>query len=107
MSTAPKPRLNSDQRRAAIVDAAVRLFSERGFRGTTTRELAAAVGVSEPTLYAHFATTRDLYSAIIEQLAHGGMETFLAEIPGPGVAAEADQAIFSWLAHAVLESNSH
>jgi AcrR family transcriptional regulator len=103
MSTAPKTRLNSDQRRAAIVDAAVRLFSEHGFRGTTTRELAAAVGVSEPTLYAHFATKRDLYSAIIEQLAHGGMETFLGEMLGPAFAAEDDQAVFSLLAEAFLD----
>jgi AcrR family transcriptional regulator len=44
------------------------LFSQRGFRGTTTRELAAAVGVSEPVLYQHFPSKRDLYTAIIEHV---------------------------------------
>jgi AcrR family transcriptional regulator len=53
-------------RRDSILEAAIRLFSERGFQGTTTRELAAAVGVSEPVLYQHFPTKSDLYSAIIE-----------------------------------------
>ena len=62
-------RLSSQARRAAILDAAVRLFSEKGFRGVTTRELAAAVGVSEPVLYQHFETKSDLYRAIIEERA--------------------------------------
>ena len=65
-------RLSSQARRAAILDAAVRLFSEKGFRGVTTRELAAAVGVSEPVLYQHFETKRDLYHAIIEERAVQG-----------------------------------
>lgn len=106
-AASPKPRLSSDQRRAAIVDAAVRLFSERGFRGTTTRELAAAVGVTEPVLYAHFATKRELYSAIIEQLAAGGMREALHERLGAAFAAEDDVAVFSTLATAFLEWYAH
>ncbi|MEJ7605565.1 MAG: TetR/AcrR family transcriptional regulator [Bryobacteraceae bacterium] len=65
-------RLNSEDRRASIVDAACLLFAEKGFRGTTTRELAAAVGVTEPILYEHFKTKRDLYSAIIEKKSSQG-----------------------------------
>jgi AcrR family transcriptional regulator len=45
------------------------LFSDKGFRGTTTRALAAALGVTEPVLYQHFRTKRDLYTAIIEAQA--------------------------------------
>lgn len=63
----PTERLTSQARRAAILDAAIRLFSEKGFRGVTTRELAAELGVSEPVLYQHFSTKRDLYRAIIEE----------------------------------------
>lgn len=62
-------RLSSSARRAAILDEAVKLFSEKGFRGVTTRELAAAVGVTEPVLYQHFETKRDLYRALIEEPA--------------------------------------
>ena len=69
-----KHRLSSPERRAAIVDAALHLFAEKGFRGTTTRELAARVGVSEPVLYEHFRTKRDLYAAIIDPKSHEEME---------------------------------
>ncbi len=60
------PRMTGQERRRAILDAAIRLFSERGFRGVTTRELAHTVGVTEPVLYQHFPSKRDLYTAIIE-----------------------------------------
>lgn len=59
-------RLPANERREAIVGAAIGLFAERGFRGVTTRELASAVGVTEPVLYQHFPSKRDLYRAIIE-----------------------------------------
>src|SRR5438105_4735403 len=67
-------RMKSGERRAAIVTEAIRLFAEKGFRGTTTRELAAAVGVTEPVLYQHFKTKRDLYTAIIETKSREGVE---------------------------------
>ena len=59
-------RLSSQNRRTAILAAAIRLFAERGFRGVTTRELAASLGVSEPVLYQHFPSKKELYTAIIE-----------------------------------------
>lgn len=59
-------RLPASERRQAIIKEAIRLFADKGFRGTTTRELAAAVGVSEPVIYQHFAAKKDLYAAIIE-----------------------------------------
>jgi len=62
-------RMKSKERRTAIVRSAIHLFAEKGFRGTTTRELAAALGVTEPVLYQHFRTKRDLYTAIIEAKA--------------------------------------
>ena len=62
-------RLSSPLRRQAIVESALRLFAEHGFRGTTTREIASSVGVSEPILYQHFKTKRDLYDAILNEMA--------------------------------------
>jgi AcrR family transcriptional regulator len=64
-----KIRMKSEERRAAIVQSAIHLFAEKGFRGATTRELAAAAGVTEPVLYQHFGAKSDLYSAIIEAKA--------------------------------------
>jgi AcrR family transcriptional regulator len=59
-------RLPAAERREAIVDAALRVFSEGSYRGTTTAEIAREAGVSEPILYRHFASKRDLYLAAIE-----------------------------------------
>ncbi len=98
-----KPRLTSEERKASIVEAAIRLFAERGFRGTTTRELAAAVGVSEPILYEHFRTKRDLYAAIIETAARSGVEViealkakYLEKQDDLGFFVELASMIFHW-----------
>jgi AcrR family transcriptional regulator len=66
-------RMTSDDRRAAIMEAAIRLFSERGFRGTTTRALADACGVTEPVLYEHFKSKRELFEAIIDVKSREGV----------------------------------
>jgi AcrR family transcriptional regulator len=58
-------RLDSDDRRRAIVNAAVPLFARNGFTGTTTRELAAAAGVSEALLFRHFPSKQSLYREIL------------------------------------------
>src|SRR5882757_7195120 len=57
-------KLSGDERRAAIIKAVRRVFAEQGFDGTTTRELAAAAGVSEALLFKHFPNKEALYSAM-------------------------------------------
>jgi AcrR family transcriptional regulator len=74
IASTSKQRLSSPERRAAIVDAALHLFAEKGFRGATTRELAARVGVSEPVLYEHFRTKSDLYTALIDEKSRRARE---------------------------------
>jgi AcrR family transcriptional regulator len=58
-------RLDSDERRKAIVAATVPLFARKGFAGTTTRELAEAAGISEALLFRHFPTKKLLYGEIL------------------------------------------
>jgi len=58
-------RLDSDERRKAIVAAAVPLFARKGFAGTTTRELAEAAGISEALLFRHFPSKQQLYREIL------------------------------------------
>jgi AcrR family transcriptional regulator len=100
---AHRTRMSSDQRRAAIVEAAVRLFAQDGFRGTTTRKLAQAVGVTEPVLYMHFGTKRDLYSAILEHMAEGEIPPrFEPELTGL-MEARDDRSFFTALATAMLK----
>ncbi len=56
--------MSAEERREAIVAAAVPLFAERGFDAVTTRDIAAAAGVSEALLYRHFASKQHIYEAI-------------------------------------------
>ncbi|MFZ3236430.1 MAG: helix-turn-helix domain-containing protein [Stellaceae bacterium] len=58
-------RLDSDERRKAIVAAAVPLFARKGFAGTTTRELAEAASISEALLFRHFPSKKHLYAEIL------------------------------------------
>lgn len=59
-------RMTGDARRDFILRAAVELFSQRGFNGTTTKEIARASGVSEAMVFRHFANKEELYAAILE-----------------------------------------
>jgi AcrR family transcriptional regulator len=59
-------RLDSDERRKAIVAAAVPLFARKGFAGTTTKELAEAAGISEALLFRHFPSKKHLYGEILQ-----------------------------------------
>ncbi|HBR18511.1 MAG: hypothetical protein A3G39_03300 [Deltaproteobacteria bacterium RIFCSPLOWO2_12_FULL_43_16] len=61
-----KKRFTAEERYAQIVKVAMRLFSQKGFKGTTTREIAKEAGISEAIIFKHFAKKEDLYSAIID-----------------------------------------
>lgn len=57
-------KLSAEERRAAIIMAVRRVFADKGFDGTTTRELADAAGVSEGLLFKHFPNKEALFSAM-------------------------------------------
>lgn len=65
--TGATQRLPAAERRRAIVATAREVFSEGGFRGATTAEIARRAGVSEPILYRHFQCKRDLYLAALTE----------------------------------------
>src|SRR5262249_59796437 len=56
-------------RRQQIIEAAMQVFAQKGFRGTTTRDLASEAGVNEAIIFRYFKTKEELYSAIIEHKA--------------------------------------
>jgi AcrR family transcriptional regulator len=62
-----KQRLPTNERRALIVEAAGRLFGERGYDGTRLDDVAAAAGVTKPILYRHFGDKERLYLALLER----------------------------------------
>src|SRR5271168_1738612 len=79
MRTAAK--MSSEERREAIIKAVRKVFADKGFDGTTTRELARAAGVSEALLFKHFPTKEALFADM--QLAcytgqyHGKLEQLM------------------------------
>ena len=60
-------RLPAAELRARVLDCACRVFSQGSYHGTTTAEIARAAGVTEPILYRHFDSKRDLYLACLDE----------------------------------------
>lgn len=81
-------RLSAEARRASLLESACAVFSGGSYRGTTTAELAAAAGISEPILYRHFKSKRQLYLACLDECWRELRETWeeaIAAEPDPGL----------------------
>ncbi len=81
------------------------LFSSKGFAGTTTKEIALAAGVSEAIIFRHFATKRDLYTAIIEHNIHStGAKQAIAGIDAC-MKRRDDEGLFRLIAKEMIEGH--
>mgnify|MGYP002145074998 CR=1 FL=1 len=69
------------QREDAILDAATRILTNRGFDLMTMDDVATDVGVSKPSLYKHFKSKEELAGECMIRLLDGANET-LAALPG-------------------------
>jgi AcrR family transcriptional regulator len=107
MATAePRQRLPVAERRALIVEAAGRLFGERGYDATRLDEIAAAAGVTKPILYRHFDSKRDLYLALLER-HRADLSGFVAAMPAEGSTEERLRAVLDvWLNYVHTHSYS-
>jgi AcrR family transcriptional regulator len=95
-------RMAGEERRLQILRIAVSLFSQRGFRGTTTKEIAHAAGISEAMVFRHFATKEELYAAILDHKACTvGLED-PCELVSDAVRLKDDRAVFETLAYTAL-----
>jgi TetR/AcrR family transcriptional regulator len=65
--SATRARLSAEERRAAVLETACQIFSKESYHGATTAEIARNAGVTEPILYRHFASKRDLYLACLTE----------------------------------------
>lgn len=61
-----RAKRQAGQTRHQITVAAATLFAERGFHGTSTRDIAEAVGVRQPTIYSHFATKHLILATLVD-----------------------------------------
>jgi TetR/AcrR family transcriptional regulator len=90
-------RMSGEDRRKQLIEVAIDLFSEKGFSGTTTKEIAAAAGVTEAIIFRHFATKQELYKAILDyKCDRNDAEAWLDEIRVL-MDAEDDEGVFRFL----------
>jgi len=106
-SELPKPKarpakMTAAQRRAQIINVSKQLFSQKGFNGTTTKEIAQASGISEAMIFCHFASKEDLYTAIIDQRIQEVGDAFSDE----ALQAQDDERVFGDLARLILNKTS-
>lgn len=101
-------RMAGEERRLQILRIAVRLFSQHGFRGTTTKEIAQASGISEAMVFRHFATKEELYTAILDHKAcAGGKLQEPREMLAEAIGRKDDRAVFETLAFEALQHHEH
>jgi AcrR family transcriptional regulator len=82
-------RLPAEERKAAVLDSACGIFSTGSYRGTTTAQIARMAGVTEPVLYRHFESKRDLYLSVLDESWRR-----LRELWEAAVAAEPDPRLW-------------
>ena len=73
-------RLPAAQRRDQLLDVAAQLFSEKGYAGATTAQIAKEAGITEPIIYRHFKSKRDLFVALIERTGRQTLEQWETEL---------------------------
>jgi TetR/AcrR family transcriptional regulator len=96
-------RMAAEDRKLQILRVAVTLFSQKGFGGTTTKEIAQAAGVSEAMVFRHYATKQELYSAILDHKACSGDSMNPEEMVAEALKQKDDRAVFEQLALGALE----
>lgn len=93
-----RPRKTPDERddgnrRLALIRAAAKLFRRQGFHATTTRDIAAAVGMHSGSPFYHFKTKEALLHAVMDE----GMQTALAQQAGLPLRADLPEQALSLL----------
>lgn len=63
-------RLPAPERRKQLLDVAMTAFAATGYHGTSMNDVARAAGVTKPVLYQHFASKRDLYVELVDDVAN-------------------------------------
>jgi AcrR family transcriptional regulator len=84
---------------ARILDAARKLFLERGFAGASIDEIAEVARSGKPTIYARFRDKRALFTAVVRRDTLSGFTEFKAEVPTGATIEERLTSAASTLLH--------
>src|SRR2546430_17048674 len=96
--------MTAEDRKLQILRVAVSLFSQKGFGGTTTKEIAHAAGVSEAMVFRHFATKQGLYTSILDHKACSGDSMNPEAMVAEALRQKDDRAVFEQLALGALDN---
>ncbi len=97
-----KRRMPAEGRREQILQGAIEIFAKKGFRGTTTREIAQRLGISEALMFKYFPSKEALYRAIFQKKTEGSEEKFF---PEEAIQAKDDRQVFRSIASFLLRKN--
>lgn len=88
--TVPSTRRSASQRRRApqIIEAAARVFAERGFHGATTQDIADVLGIRQASLYYYFSSKEAALELVCLKGVEGFFEAAKAIAAGPGTASK-------------------
>lgn len=73
-------RLSAADRRAAILESALEVFSENGFSEASLDDVAARGGVSKALIYEHFSSKRELQDVLLDTYLHGLIEAIVGAV---------------------------
>lgn len=89
-------RMSPDQRRTAIVDAALVVMQRRGIAATTVRDVAAEMGTSSGLVHHYYASMDDLLAEAFERAAGDDLRAVRAALVGPGPMDRLQQFLASY-----------
>ena len=78
------PKADATDTKELLLQTALALFAERGYEGTSVRDIARAVGLSESVLYAHFSGKRAIFDAVFARLGPLSASEALSHLGDPG-----------------------
>jgi AcrR family transcriptional regulator len=100
-------RLSTDARRQQILGVALELFADRGFKGTTTRRIADAAGITEACIFQHFADKDALYAAVLAHKAdEWPTEPWYTELEALAASGD-DEAVVRQVFTRILDRHEH
>jgi len=95
-----KSRLSAEQRKEAILEAALNVFARKGYNGARTKEIAQEAGISETLVFRHFGSKENLYREALDHLfSPHPVDADMA----PAMAVDDDHEVLYQLARHVIE----
>lgn len=96
-------RLSAEERRLQLIEVATALFAQKGFNGTTTKEIAAKADVNEALIFRHFNGKDALYDAVITSRICGLESDSLCQKMEKAVEKRSDKDVFANAGKIVLQ----